>query len=131
MVKVHLDDGSTLPLDLQDEDEAKAFLSRLDDPSFQQRITGIALVQSRDLRVRCPECARPPIMTCSQCGELPSTTYMRAGHQLSLAKPKRGTSTLGLEVVENREIATLQYGGTTLQVTTYRNKPAAHISLRR
>lgn len=44
MLKVHLRTGETVEVDLDNEDQAKAWVRRFSDPSFQSQITGLTIV---------------------------------------------------------------------------------------
>jgi len=43
VLKVHTSDGFTARIDLEDEEQAKAWLEKLKDPAFQQSISGITI----------------------------------------------------------------------------------------
>ena len=43
VLKIHTNDGETSRVDLEDEGQAKEWLQRLSDPSFQDAITGITV----------------------------------------------------------------------------------------
>ena len=43
MLKIHTDDGKTSRVDFEDEGQAKAWLERLKDPRFQDRITALTI----------------------------------------------------------------------------------------
>jgi hypothetical protein len=45
VLKVHLKDGETVEVDLHNEDEFKDWMRRLGSPAFQERITGLTIVQ--------------------------------------------------------------------------------------
>lgn len=45
MLKVHLSDGETLEVDLHDEDQFKEWMRRFGSPVYQERITGLTIVQ--------------------------------------------------------------------------------------
>lgn len=45
MLKVHLNDGTTAEVDLQDRDQFKEWMRRFGSPIFQERITGLTIVQ--------------------------------------------------------------------------------------
>lgn len=45
MLKVHVRDGRTLAVDLDDEDQAHEWLSKFNDPVFQASITGLTVIQ--------------------------------------------------------------------------------------
>lgn len=43
MLKVHTSDGLTSRINLENEEQAKAWLSRLSDPRYQENITGLTI----------------------------------------------------------------------------------------
>ncbi len=44
MLTVHTEDGRTARIDLEKVEQAEAWLARLKDPEFQERITGLTIV---------------------------------------------------------------------------------------
>ena len=45
MLKVHLSDGETVEVDLHDDAQFKLWMMRFGSPTFQERITGLTIVQ--------------------------------------------------------------------------------------
>lgn len=87
MFKIHTCDGLTARVDLQDEEQAKEWLARLKDPSFQSKITGITVMRRCGGRFKCPTCGRATRLVCSSCGESSRDVVCGKGIQHSVSKP--------------------------------------------
>ncbi len=88
MFKIHTSDGITARLDLGDEEQAKEWLARLKDPTFQRRITGITIMRHCGGRFKCPSCGRATRLSCSVCGEPSRDITCEKGVQHSLSRPQ-------------------------------------------
>lgn len=57
MLKIHTKDGQTATLDLADGEQARAWLKRAALPAYQERLTGLTLIESHVARAAC-DCGR-------------------------------------------------------------------------
>lgn len=88
VLKIHTADGQTHRVDLGDEKQAKEWLSRLRDRSFQDSVTGISVIQDCHGRIRCTNCKKTGSLACKACGSaMANDAYTKIGVQYSLSRP--------------------------------------------
>lgn len=87
MFKIHTKDGQTARVDFSDESQAKMWLERLKDPTFQETITAISVVQECTGRFKCPTCKRVAKLQCSRCKQPASEVHCGTGTQYTISKP--------------------------------------------
>ena len=88
MLKIHTSDGITTRLDLNDEMQAKEWLNKLKNLSFQEQITGISILQNCNGPYRCPVCKSKVKPSCPTCGQSTKNIRCNTGVQYSVSKPK-------------------------------------------
>jgi predicted RNA-binding Zn-ribbon protein involved in translation (DUF1610 family) len=87
LFKIHTNDGLTSRIDLSDEAQAAEWVERSKDPSFQEKITGISIIQKCLGHFKCPKCGKSNRLVCSHCGQPAQETACGTGIQYSLSKP--------------------------------------------
>jgi len=56
VLKIHTRDGRTVRVDLRDEIQAKRLMRQLDQEEFQATISGITVVETHSVKIRCKNC---------------------------------------------------------------------------
>lgn len=59
MIKIHTSDGQTIPIDLNDEDQAREWIDRMGSRPFQESIRGVSLVLNHAVSAKCMVCRHP------------------------------------------------------------------------
>jgi hypothetical protein len=59
VLKLHTADGQTHPIDLNDADQARVWLAKLQREDFQSTIHGVSLVERHCVRGKCQACGEP------------------------------------------------------------------------
>lgn len=124
MVKIHTADGQTHPLDLANQEQARAWLQKLSRNDFQSTIHGVSLVQRHPVRAECEACGAP--------------THRTMGIQYSVSRPEEfepiffhveGVSPAGK--IKGGERVTVFAGDVRLTVMAHQSQPAARITIAR
>lgn len=118
MLKIHTSDGQTIRIDLRDPEQAREWLSRLEQDRFQASISGVSLVETHEARARCPRCD--------------ARALAQIGVQYSVSRPQ-GLTGVSYEVerVNGRggERITLFAGDVRLSLVAHESQPSARITL--
>jgi hypothetical protein len=140
VLKIHTTDGKTHRIDMADATQAKEWLARLRDRSFQSSITGISVVQDAHARIRCPTCERSGRMVCHGCGApVPGDAKTATGVQYSLSRPDGydGPMSFVVEEVPNDpearvrggERVTCFAGDSRMVMMVHRGQPSVRVTL--
>lgn len=89
MFKIHTCDGLTTRLDLDDEEQAAEWISRLKDANYQKKITGVSIVKKCQGKFRCPTCGKKvQHVECYNCKQSLDEALCSTGTQYSLSRPE-------------------------------------------
>lgn len=87
MYRIQTNDGLSTRLDLQDEAQAREWLTRIKEPDFQEKISTIGVLQACSGKWRCPGCNRSKRLVCAQCQYGERKAICHKTIQFVLARP--------------------------------------------
>lgn len=138
MYRIQTSDGLSVRLDLSDEDQARAWLTKLKDPNFREMVSTIAVIQQCSGKWRCPECKQSKRLVCSGCRQNGRQAECAKQIQFVMSRPEGFDQKFYHIEQLDRDVAEKIHGGqritcfvddVRLTITTHADQPAARISL--